>query len=243
MLVMADRRQINGAEVKRRAEVKRLQKKIYRVERTDDEHGQDCASCLRRRAAHAAPAPSTGDVGALVRRSFELASRPVASWAESFMDTIKHSFVEFFAGGGMARAGLGDAWRCLFANDFDAQEGRDLRGQLGLGRYQAGRRREPHPGRLARDGGRPRLGLLSLPGPLARGELSRPRPRARQLADAFGHVLAVLEADARPRAGGPRAPHHRSRKRVRLPDVPRRRGFRRDRFRRWRTRGTGSEPR
>ena len=30
-----------------------------------------------------------------------------------------HTFYEFFAGGGMARAGLGDAWRCLFANDID----------------------------------------------------------------------------------------------------------------------------
>jgi len=29
------------------------------------------------------------------------------------------SFYEFFAGGGMARAGLGDNWDCLFANDFD----------------------------------------------------------------------------------------------------------------------------
>lgn len=28
-------------------------------------------------------------------------------------------FYEFFAGGGMARAGLGDKWTCLFANDFD----------------------------------------------------------------------------------------------------------------------------
>lgn len=28
-------------------------------------------------------------------------------------------FYEFFAGGGMARAGLGKGWRCLFANDFD----------------------------------------------------------------------------------------------------------------------------
>ena len=28
-------------------------------------------------------------------------------------------FYEFFAGGGMARAGLGSRWRCLFANDFD----------------------------------------------------------------------------------------------------------------------------
>lgn len=28
-------------------------------------------------------------------------------------------FYEFFAGGGMARAGLGDRWECLLANDFD----------------------------------------------------------------------------------------------------------------------------
>lgn len=30
-----------------------------------------------------------------------------------------NSFYEFFAGGGMARAGLGAGWNCLFANDFD----------------------------------------------------------------------------------------------------------------------------
>ncbi|MGE0181375.1 MAG: DNA cytosine methyltransferase [Parvularculaceae bacterium] len=30
------------------------------------------------------------------------------------------TFLEFFAGGGMARLGLGSRWRCLFANDFDA---------------------------------------------------------------------------------------------------------------------------
>jgi DNA (cytosine-5)-methyltransferase 1 len=29
------------------------------------------------------------------------------------------SFYEFFAGGGMARLGLGEAWSCAFANDFD----------------------------------------------------------------------------------------------------------------------------
>ena len=29
------------------------------------------------------------------------------------------TFYEFFAGGGMARQGLGAGWRCLFANDFD----------------------------------------------------------------------------------------------------------------------------
>ena len=32
------------------------------------------------------------------------------------------SFYEFFAGGGMARAGLGNEWRCLFANDFDRKK-------------------------------------------------------------------------------------------------------------------------
>ena len=31
----------------------------------------------------------------------------------------KFSFFEFFAGGGMARAGLDDQWNCLFANDKD----------------------------------------------------------------------------------------------------------------------------
>jgi DNA (cytosine-5)-methyltransferase 1 len=34
----------------------------------------------------------------------------------------KFTFCEFFAGGGMARAGLGDSWRCLFANDFDEKK-------------------------------------------------------------------------------------------------------------------------
>ncbi len=28
-------------------------------------------------------------------------------------------FHEFFAGGGMARLGLGSGWKCCFANDFD----------------------------------------------------------------------------------------------------------------------------
>ena len=32
------------------------------------------------------------------------------------------TFAEFFAGGGMARAGLGEKWRCLFANDFDGKK-------------------------------------------------------------------------------------------------------------------------
>ena len=35
------------------------------------------------------------------------------------------SFYEFFAGGGMVRAGLGPGWRCLFANDFDHKKGQN----------------------------------------------------------------------------------------------------------------------
>jgi len=34
----------------------------------------------------------------------------------------RFTFLEFFAGGGMARAGLGNDWRCLFANDFDEKK-------------------------------------------------------------------------------------------------------------------------
>jgi DNA (cytosine-5)-methyltransferase 1 len=38
------------------------------------------------------------------------------------LDPRPFTFFEFFAGGGMARAGLGDAWQCLFANDFDPKK-------------------------------------------------------------------------------------------------------------------------
>jgi DNA (cytosine-5)-methyltransferase 1 len=33
-----------------------------------------------------------------------------------------YTYYEFFAGGGMARAGLGDSWKCLFSNDFDEKK-------------------------------------------------------------------------------------------------------------------------
>src|ERR1700749_4633571 len=35
------------------------------------------------------------------------------------MSRAPSPFYEFFAGGGMARLGLGDGWACAFANDFD----------------------------------------------------------------------------------------------------------------------------
>jgi DNA (cytosine-5)-methyltransferase 1 len=37
---------------------------------------------------------------------------------------MAHTFYEFFAGGGMARIGLGPAWRCAFANDVDVAKAR-----------------------------------------------------------------------------------------------------------------------
>jgi DNA (cytosine-5)-methyltransferase 1 len=43
----------------------------------------------------------------------------------------KPSFYEFFAGGGMARAGLGAGWTCLFANDVDAKKAESYRRNWG----------------------------------------------------------------------------------------------------------------
>jgi len=43
----------------------------------------------------------------------------------------RHGFYEFFAGGGMARAGLGPDWQCLFANDFDPKKAAAYRANWG----------------------------------------------------------------------------------------------------------------
>ncbi len=40
-------------------------------------------------------------------------------------------FYEFFAGGGMARKGLGPDWTCLFANDFDFKKGLTYQANFG----------------------------------------------------------------------------------------------------------------
>jgi len=47
-------------------------------------------------------------------------------------------FYEFFCGGGMARAGLGDAWRCLFANDFDPRKARAYADNWGAAELRLG---------------------------------------------------------------------------------------------------------
>ncbi|MEZ5920197.1 MAG: DNA cytosine methyltransferase [Parvularculaceae bacterium] len=49
-----------------------------------------------------------------------------------------YTFLEFFAGGGMARLGLGQRWRCLFANDFDAEKRLAYGANFGLDHYRGG---------------------------------------------------------------------------------------------------------
>ena len=46
-------------------------------------------------------------------------------------DAAQMTFFEFFAGGGMARAGLGPRWRCVFANDFDHRKSATYRENWG----------------------------------------------------------------------------------------------------------------
>ncbi|GAK34336.1 DNA (cytosine-5-)-methyltransferase [Iodidimonas nitroreducens] len=48
------------------------------------------------------------------------------------------NFYEFFAGGGMARAGLGSSWECLFANDFDRKKGEIYEANWGRGALTVG---------------------------------------------------------------------------------------------------------
>ena len=45
------------------------------------------------------------------------------------------TFYEFFAGGGMARTGLGPGWTCLFANDFDPAKARTYAANFGAARF------------------------------------------------------------------------------------------------------------
>lgn len=43
------------------------------------------------------------------------------------MSEPRLNYYEFFAGGGMARLGLGERWHCLFANDFSPQKAKSYR--------------------------------------------------------------------------------------------------------------------
>ncbi len=48
------------------------------------------------------------------------------------------TFYEFFAGGGMARAGLGPGWTCLFANDIDPGKAESYRANWGDADFHVG---------------------------------------------------------------------------------------------------------
>ncbi|MFO1015744.1 MAG: DNA cytosine methyltransferase [Caulobacteraceae bacterium] len=52
--------------------------------------------------------------------------------------TAPFTFYEFFAGGGMARLGLGAGWDCLFANDFDPLKARTYAANFGDDHLRAG---------------------------------------------------------------------------------------------------------
>jgi len=45
----------------------------------------------------------------------------------------ERTYLEFFAGGGMAHAGLGGPWRCLFPNDFDRMKVETYEANWGVG--------------------------------------------------------------------------------------------------------------
>lgn len=70
------------------------------------------------------------------------------------------TFYEFFAGGGMARAGLGPKWQCLFANDFDLKKAETYKVNWGEGAFLAKDVRKVRAGELP---GIPRLVWASFP--------------------------------------------------------------------------------
>jgi DNA (cytosine-5)-methyltransferase 1 len=49
-----------------------------------------------------------------------------------------HKYYEFFAGGGMVRAGLGQGWQCRFANDFDHKKGQIYKRNWGDSEFKDG---------------------------------------------------------------------------------------------------------
>jgi DNA (cytosine-5)-methyltransferase 1 len=49
------------------------------------------------------------------------------------MDEPRLTWYEFFAGGGMARLGLGDRWKCVFANEWCAKKAASYTARFGVG--------------------------------------------------------------------------------------------------------------
>jgi DNA (cytosine-5)-methyltransferase 1 len=67
---------------------------------------------------------------------------------DPYMPSRTLTFYEFFAGGGMARAGLGAGWTCLFANDIDPDKAAAYRANWGGDDFHAGDLAALAPSRL-----------------------------------------------------------------------------------------------
>lgn len=68
------------------------------------------------------------------------------------MPHSRHSFMEFFAGGGMARLGLGPAWKCVFSNEWSEKKAECYRANFpGASELRIGDVRELDPKSLPRD--------------------------------------------------------------------------------------------
>lgn len=59
--------------------------------------------------------------------------KPGSAKARASATATGRTFYEFFAGGGMARAGLGPQWTCQFANDFDFKKAATYKENWGEG--------------------------------------------------------------------------------------------------------------
>ena len=65
-------------------------------------------------------------------------STTMAKPTRTSLDQSGGDFYEFFAGGGMARAGLGPSWTCVFANDFDEKKAATYESNWGEGDFKSG---------------------------------------------------------------------------------------------------------
>jgi len=111
------------------------------------------------------------------------------------------SFLEFFAGGGMARLGLGANWRCLLANDIDSQKCAAYRDNFGGGHLIEGDIAAIPPERLPR--ARADLAWGSFPCQdlsLAGGRAGMTGARSGAFYALWRHIETLARRGAHPRA-------------------------------------------
>ena len=147
------------------------------------------------------PSDAPRILGAIGRIAFRLSAQ--MSRAAAF------TFYEFFAGGGMARLGLGDALGVPVRQRLRSAEGGGLSRQLRRRPLREGDVWDLHPHDLP---GRADLAWASSPCQ----DLSLAGARAGLAGGALVGLLRLLAADGGAGRAGPRAPRHRDRERRRL---------------------------